>query len=220
MLVYSLTIKNDGKAIIPQKEDIVVHLECPGTAPRLNVMISGGSYNIGFTPSTGGQHWFDFVWRGTWLSEPFMLPIKNKENEVPDYPYTGVERKKAGSTTPTKSTASKSNLGSTKSETKEPSVAHSHSSNLTTELPDGGANFKLEDLTISFYATDKYGTPKTRGGDLDKFKVEATGGGNIKVIDKNDGRYTFDYHVIKGVNIIKVLHNGIIISGFPIKFEV
>jgi len=294
MLIFTVTVKNKGEAITsPKKEDFAVHCECPGTVPKLNIMISGGCYHVGFTPTTGGQHWFDFVWSGNLVGETFMLPIKNKINKVPDHPYTGTKRIAAGGSVTT-TTATK------KSESNEPSAEKSVCSNRTAELPDEGsgtftitckdstgdvldgdfkfdvkingpttvdsnlinngdgtytynfgpvstgeydievsyngtvihngswgvrvteavAKLNVEDLTILFHATDKNGTPKTSGGEADKFKVEATGDGDFEIVDLDDGRYTVEYHVIPGVNKINVLYNGNSISGFPINFEI
>jgi hypothetical protein len=93
MIIFSITFKLDGQPITnPQKEDIVVHVECPGTPPRCTVMITNGVHHIGFTPAVGGKYWFDLTYKGTWLNEPFCLPVKNKANLVPDHPYTGAAR--------------------------------------------------------------------------------------------------------------------------------
>jgi len=94
MHIFSLQFKINGRVIInPSKDDIGIYCECPGTPPRFNIMISNNAYHIGFTPAEGGQHWFDFTHKGTFIdSDPLCLPIKNKFNKVPDHPYTGAAR--------------------------------------------------------------------------------------------------------------------------------
>jgi len=93
MIIFSVNFKIDGKLLMNiKKDEIGVHVECPGDTPRFNIMISNCAYHIGFTPSAGGQHWFDFTYKGQWANEPFCLQIKNKLNQVPDHPYTGANR--------------------------------------------------------------------------------------------------------------------------------
>jgi len=93
MLLFSVQFKTDGRLIMNlTKEDLGIHCECPGTVPQFTTMISNGAYQIGFTPTAGGQHWFDFTYKGTWVNQPLCINVKNMFNKVPEHPYTGAAR--------------------------------------------------------------------------------------------------------------------------------
>jgi len=89
----------------------------------------------------------------------------------------------------------------------------------TVKVSEATADVAFEDVTILFQATDKYGTPKSSGGEMKKFKVITTGE-EVELIDLEDGRYTLEYHVVPGRNSIDVQYEGASIGGFPISFDV
>jgi len=90
LLMFTFTLKKDGKAITDsKKEDLTVHIEGKIKPPSVNVMGGpGGIWHIGFTPQDKGKHWIDFVYRGEFIGEPYSMPIGGNE----DYEYTGKER--------------------------------------------------------------------------------------------------------------------------------
>jgi hypothetical protein len=193
MVIFSVTFKIDGKTVTnPVKEDIGVHCECPGTVPRLTIMISNGSYQVGLTPTTGGQHWFDFTYKGTWANDPFCLAVKNKLNKVPDHPYTGAARGGAPSKTtpskpepalkpePSKTTAT---IATKKpAEIVEPCTTNSACSERTAEMSD-------EDFG-SFNITCKSRSGEILKGDY-KFDIKFDGQSpmNFKLVNNGDGIY-------------------------------
>jgi hypothetical protein len=89
MLMFTFTLKKDGKGLTDsKKEDLVVHIDAPTNPPRVTVMGGpNGTWQIGFTPCSSGKHWIDFVYRGEFIGEPASLPIGTG-----DHPYTGKER--------------------------------------------------------------------------------------------------------------------------------
>jgi hypothetical protein len=310
MLIFSVNFKVDGKLVMnPVKDDIGVYCECPGGTPRFNIMISQGAYHIGFTPSAGGQHWFDFTYKGTWANEAFCLPIKNKLNKVPDHPYTGAARggapppkaaAPAAKTEPAKTTAATSTVGRRSTVIAEPCPTNTSCSERTAEMTedeegsfnitvkgksgdilkgefkfdikfdgpgsidhklvnngdgtykcsfgpasagdyrvevsykgqliekgawdihvvDAIASMAIEELTLLVQATDKFGQPKTEGGEADKFKVITGDNTDVEIEDQEDGRYTIIYEVKPGLNTIDVQFEGESLSGFPLSFEV
>lgn len=82
------------------------------------------------------------------------------------------------------------------------------------------ASLSVQDITILFQATDKYGKPKSSGGELEHFKVIATGDEEIEIGDLEDGRYTLDYNVVPGENSIDVQFQGESLGGFPLTFYI
>jgi hypothetical protein len=309
MLIFSVNFKVDGKMVMnPAKDDIGVHVECPGSTPRFNIMISNGAYHVGFTPSAGGQHWFDFTYKGVWANEPFCLSIKNKVNKVPDHPYTGASRGGAPQKSPRAATTAKQEPPKTATPAArksgvvvEPCVNNSACSERTAEMTeedygsfkitsknnageilksdfkfdvkidgpenidskitnngdgtykctfgpapagdyrievsykgrliDKGAwdlriveamtNMTIQELTILVQATDKYGKPKTVGGEAHKFKaISNNDSDQIEIEDEDDGRYTIIYKANPGLNTIDVKYEGESISGFPLSFEI
>jgi len=141
MCIFTVTLLLDGKPVPnPTKEDLKVFVDCPGGPPKLNIMGgNGGSYHVGFTPTEGGEFYCDFLWRGHWCKEPFLIAVKNKANMVPSHPYTGPERKAAGQTiqsAPVRPIISPSTSDNKKLITKEPSVQHSICSGRTCEMTD------------------------------------------------------------------------------------
>jgi hypothetical protein len=276
-------------------------------------MISNGAYHVGFTPSAGGQHWFDFTYKGQWANEPFCLQIKNKFNKVPDHPYTGAARggappaKTPASTPASTTTAAKPEPAKTSTYTArksavivEPCTVNSFCSERTAEMiedeegsftitsknnsgeiikgdykfdinfsgpeniesklvnngdgtykctfgsaPPGDyrvevsykgkliekgswdlrvvdaiSNLTIEELTILVQATDKDGTPKETGGEVDLFEVTTNHDEKVEIEDQEDGRYTIIYPVKPGANKIDVKYEGESLSGFPLSFEV
>jgi len=261
----------------------------------MNIMFSQGAYHVGLSPGEGGQWYFDFVWRGIWASEPWMMPVKNKFNKVPEHTYTGKYRPAAGNTVKSGSSAAKPTAAAVKEPTAEHSVCSArtaemndedngsfiitsknatevlkgdykfdvkisgpskvesritnngdgtyscsfgpakkgdyqvevtykggviHNGSWTLHVLDAMADVRFEDVTILFQSTDKYGQPKTTGGDVEKFKVIVTGEEEVEIMDCEDGRYTFDYHVVPGYNSIDVQFEGASLGGFPISFDV
>jgi len=189
MLIFSVNFKVDGKLVMnPVKDDIGVHCECPGGTPRFNIMISQGAYHIGFTPSAGGQHWFDFTYKGTWANEPFCLPIKNKLNKVPDHPYTGASRggapatKAAAKTEPAKTPAATSTVGRRSTVIAEPCPTNTSCSERTAEM--------TEDEEGSFNITVKGKNGDVLKGEF-KFDIKFDGPGSIehKLVNNGDGTY-------------------------------
>jgi len=190
--------KIDGKLIMnPVKEDISIYCECPGTLPRFTVMISNGVYQIGLTPITGGQHWFDFTYKNSLANEPFCLAVPNKLNKVPDHPYTGVLRSYAPKPSVTVPTFPEPTTVTTKPEpTKistpvvnkkpppdiEPCCTNSFCEQRTAEMND-------EDFG-SFNISCKSNTGDILKGDY-KFDISFDGPTqmNYKIVNNGDGIY-------------------------------
>jgi len=183
----------------PNKDDIGVHVECPGATPRFNIMISSGAYHIGFTPSAGGQHWFDFTYKGQWANDPFCLQIKNKFNKVPDHPYTGAAR---GGAPPAKTPAS-TTTAAAKSEPAKPEPAKTTAATSTVRRsavivePDSVNSFcsertaeMTEDEEGSFTITSKNNGGEIIKGDY-KFDINFSGPEQIhsKLVNNGDGTY-------------------------------
>jgi len=187
MCIFTATIFLDGKPVPnPTKDDLKVYVDCPTGTPKLNIMGgTGGAYHVGFTPTEGGEYWCDFVWRGHWCKEPFLIAVKNKANEVPPYPYTGQERKAAGQTLqpagqnlkpPTQTTTTR------KSGTKDPSYQQSICSGRTCEMTD-----------------EEYGTFKITAKDINgeilkgnfhfDIKIDGPSSVDSKIINNGDGTY-------------------------------
>jgi len=89
MLMFTFTLKRDGKAVNDsKKEDFVLHIDAPTKPPRVNILGgTGGVWQVGFTPCAAGKHWLDFVYRGEFIGEPASIPVGTV-----DHPYTGKER--------------------------------------------------------------------------------------------------------------------------------
>jgi len=94
LLMFTVTIKKDGKALTDsKKEDLVVYIDSPVKVPSTNVMGgTGGAWHVGFTPQSKGKHWVDFVYKGEFIGQAYALPIGGND----DHPYTGKERAAAG----------------------------------------------------------------------------------------------------------------------------
>jgi len=223
MLIFTVTFKLDGNPVSqPQKEDLVVHVDSPGgaTQARLNIMGgTGGAYHIGLTPGVAGQWWFDFVWRGIWCPEPFMLPIKNRLNKLPDHPYTGAERKAAGATAKSGSTSSTASAPTVQEAKPTGATAKSSSASPTASAPAvqeaktspkvavapkepsaessicSGRTAEMIDEDIgSFTITAKDSTGEIIKGDFN-FDVQITGPDSVrsKLTNNGDGSYLCNF---------------------------
>ena len=75
------------------QEDLVVHIDAPNDdSPKVNVMGgNNGSWTIGYVPRQAGQYYIDFVFRGKFATEPYMMPI-TQGSSVPEHTYRGRER--------------------------------------------------------------------------------------------------------------------------------
>jgi hypothetical protein len=188
MLIFSVNFKLDGQPITnPLKEDIGVHIECPGTPPRCTVMITNGAHHIGFTPVVGGQYWFDFTFKGIWVNEPFCLPIKNKTNQVPDHPYTAAARGVPAAAPATKANnlstvSAKPEPAKTAPKIVEPCTTNSHCSERIALLNDEEEG--------SFKITSISNTGDILKGDY-KFDIQFEGPSDVsyKLSNNGDGTY-------------------------------
>jgi hypothetical protein len=213
MIIFSVNVKVDGKTVTnPVKEDIGVHVEPPSTstAPRFNIMITNGAYHIGFTPSVGGQYWFDFTYKGEWANEPFCLPIKNKLNKVPDTPYTGSARGGAPPPTttakPAAATAKPDTAKTSKPVVIEPCTTNSNCSERTAELTD--------DEDGSFKITSVSNAGEVLKGDY-KFDVKFDGPSDVKhsVMNNGDGTYKCSFGQMEaGEYRVEVSYKGKLID--------
>jgi len=90
LLIFTITLKKDGKALTDaKKEDLAVLIDGKAKPPTVNVMGGDkGVWHVGFTPPDKGRLWLDFVFLGEFVGEPSSLIIGGND----DYPYTGKER--------------------------------------------------------------------------------------------------------------------------------
>jgi len=219
----------------PKKEDLLVFSENIGAVPRFSVMGgTGGAYHVGFTPTDGGQYWLDFKWRGIWADEPFLLPVKDKANKVPDVAYTGAERQKSGASVPSVSSASSESKTDTPVKSTPTKVATKATpvSSPKIELPkepaaesciaSGPGISELKDNvegTFTITAKDSKGNTLTVGGH--KFDVSIENGPDVKVTDNGNGTYTASFDALDaGKYEIAVEYKGKGISGSPFKLTV
>jgi len=220
MLIFAVNFKVDGKLVLnPVKDDIGVHCECPGSAPRFTVMISNGAYQVGFTPAAGGQHWFDFTYKGTWANEAFCLAVKNKFNKVPDHPYTGAARggAPAPSAKPTTTTSkpepakveskvAASTTARRASAVREPDAASSACFERTAEMTDEDSG--------SFNINCKSSSGEVLKGDF-KFDIKFDGPSSVeyKLTNNGDGTYKCTFGpVAAGDYRVEVSYKGKIIE--------
>eukprot|EP01123_Difflugia_compressa_P010973 TRINITY_DN4177_c0_g1_i1.p1 TRINITY_DN4177_c0_g1~~TRINITY_DN4177_c0_g1_i1.p1 ORF type:complete len:221 (+),score=45.64 TRINITY_DN4177_c0_g1_i1:16-678(+) len=195
MLLVQVAIKIDDQ--IPfksQKSDLEVFVEGP-EEPKVSVLGGErGNFHVGFTPNVAGQFWLEFVYKGTVANEPFLLPVRDLFNKVPEHPYTGKFR---------------SNFPEQLSDSSQ-------------KPPEERKEQKLEGhvvaVTFIFRALNRYGKPKSTGGDTDSFSVTANGEKITLIEDAGDGTYTVDYNCVPGNNEVDVQYKGQSIKGFPVKF--
>jgi len=90
LLMFTCTIKKDGKALTDsKKEDLAVYIDCKSKPDKITVMGGpNGSWHVGFTPIAGGKHFIDMVFRGEFVGEPYSMVIGGAD----DHSYTGKER--------------------------------------------------------------------------------------------------------------------------------
>jgi len=214
MIIFSVNIKVDGKVVpSPVKEDFAVHVEPPSaaTAPRFNIMVTNGAYHVGFTPSVGGQYWFDFTYKGAWANEPFCLAVKNKLNKVPDTPYTGSARGGAppvAKSVPTTAAAPAKSEGA-KPAAKvvvEPDPSNSSCSERTAEMTDEEEG--------SFKITAVSNSGETLKGDY-KFDVKFDGPSDVihHLTNNGDGTYKCTWNGVQaGDYRVEVSYKGKLIE--------
>lgn len=235
MLIFTVSLELDGKPLPdPKKEDLQVIIECPGEAPRTNVMGgSGGSYHVGFKPTEAGQYWLDFCWRGTWAADTYMMPIKDKAGKVPDHGYTGSHRGGANPATPatpakpaetpaktaatpakTAATPTKTTAAPVKEAPKEPSAAKCKA-----EGPGLSGINDLEEGKFTITAFDAKGEQLKTGGH--KFEVKIEGDISSNIVDNNNGTYDVKFGPVDaGSYAIHITYNGTDISGSPHNLDV
>jgi len=285
MLLIQVNIKVDDQ--IPfksQKSDLEVFIEGPED-PKISILGGErGNFHVGFNPSVAGQFWMDFVYKGTVANEPFLLPVKDMFNKVPEVTYTGKYRGGTAvtqtsstykTTTPTSPTTKPVTATSTRnpdkskleeeerlSKEKQRLEAAKHEEERLKEKQRLEAakrdeeerlskekleadNLKREEeerlrkeklrleaeekdrnrldgrviaVTFIFRALNRYGKPKSTGGDTDAFEVTANGEKITLIEDAGDGTYTVDYNSVPGNNEVDVKYKGHSIKGFPVQF--
>jgi len=236
MCIFTVTLSLDGKPVPnPTKEDLKVYVDCPSGPPKLNIMGgTGGSYHVGFTPTEGGEFWCDFVWRGHWCKEPFLIAVKNKGNTVPSYPYTGPERKAAGQTVqsaPIKSPSPSTTSDVRKSGVKDPSIKHSICSGRTCEMTDeefGTFNITAKDNNVEILKGNFHFDVKIEGPSTVDNKITNNGDGTYKCTfgPASAGEYTVEVsykgeqinHGTWEVNVSEAI-GGIVFEDITILFR-
>jgi hypothetical protein len=150
-------------------------------------MVTNGAYHVGFTPSVGGQYWFDFTYKGSWANEPFCLAVKNKFNKVPDTPYSGLNR---GGAPPSKSAAppsstpaaSKPEPAKPGAKVVEPCTTNSSCSERTAEMNDEEeGSFKISSVSNA---------GEVLKGDF-KFDIKFDGPSDVRHMLSNNGDGTY-----------------------------
>jgi hypothetical protein len=75
-----------------KKSDLAVYVEGPSNISNVSIMGGDrGKFHLGFTPTSPGIHWVDFVFQGVWASEPYKLQISDGAN-CPATEYEGKYR--------------------------------------------------------------------------------------------------------------------------------
>jgi len=234
MLIFTVAIELDGKVPPnPVKEDLTVFVSSPGDPLKPTVMGgTGGSYHIGLKPTEAGQHYVDFCWRGTWASEAYMLPVKDKSGNVPDHTYTPPPAKTGGSapstSTPTTSTpttrttpsttTSPAKTTTTTAAPKVPSAAKCTLEGLSTSITD------LEESQFTIHSRDAR-DGKLPGGH--QFDVTITNTYDDQkaptpvVEDNSDGSYLVKYGPLDaGTYSIAVTYKNDHVAGSPASVQV
>jgi len=244
MLLIQVAIKVDDQ--IPfksQKSDLEVIVEGP-EEPKISVLGGErGNFHVGFNPNIAGQYWLDFVYKGIVANEPFLVPVKDMFNKVPEVHYTGKSRNGAlppvsalASSKADAPASSKANAP-TSSKVDAPKADAAVSSKADSKRDEEQRHLKEEKLrleaeekersrleghvvavTFIFRALNRYGKPKSTGGDTDAFSVTANGEKITLIEDAGDGTYTVDYNSVPGENEVDVQYKGNSIKGFPVKF--
>jgi hypothetical protein len=95
MLLLTVTININGEPVEANKNDFEVFYQVPPGVEIKPSLMTGknGIFHVGFNPKEPGQYWVDFVYKGKWATEPFLVPVNSSTGLIPEFPYDPKKRK-------------------------------------------------------------------------------------------------------------------------------